>query len=356
MSVKRMNCVLSLTLLSMLSLNSLAWPIAAQDKADVLEKTLSLAEKQFNELDESLARYTDMSDDQCRKAAQQRDPKAMVVLAKRLLKALERGQKCPEAIELLTKASDLNYVPAIHRLGRCHYYGLGTAEDNSKAFACFQRAAEAGFILAQHDLGLCYNFGNGVDSDTEQAFKLFKQAAQAGELDAMYTVGVYLHEGIAASRDDAEAIRWWQKAAERGHLLAMNNLGIAWLEGQVVEVDKQKAVEYFRQGAEQGNAHCQYNLGTCYRDGTGVITDYAVAEELLQKSAEQNFKIATKELAKLRSARAEAARFLDAGRGRNPSRFNQPSRPTRFNGSDDASEAASRQMRDYQNQLGGSFP
>lgn len=326
-------------------------PAIAAGEEEKGAEAASRYEQQMKELAESEAPYREGSEDVCRDAAKKGEPVAMLVLAQRLLSERDSSEECPEAIEWLTRAADKNFTPAIQWLGICHYHAFGTPEDNSKAVACFRRAADAGFIQSFHLLGLCYHGGHGVEQDLQQACQMFRKAAEAGDPESAFLLGVYLSEGIAGTQDQKEAIRWWERAAAAGHLLAVNNLGVAYLDGKGVAVDKTKAIARFREGAAQGNSHCQYNLGRCYRDGIGVIQNYDTAEEWLDKAAAQKLQPAVEMLAELRSvraaARAEASSLLFGRPNSNPIFPGQPS---------DAQEAARRQMRDYQYQIGGGSP
>ena len=63
-------------------------------------------------------------------------------------------------------------------LGCCYVNGLGTEEDNEKAFYWFTKAANRGEVTAQNNLGVCYDNGFGTEENPAEAMAWYKKAAE----------------------------------------------------------------------------------------------------------------------------------------------------------------------------------
>lgn len=72
------------------------------------------------------------------------------------------------------------YPPAENEVGECYYYGIGVAQDFSKAMFWFEKAAQQSFAVAQYNLASCYYYGNGTYKNLTTAVYWYKKAAEQG--------------------------------------------------------------------------------------------------------------------------------------------------------------------------------
>ena len=67
----------------------------------------------------------------------------------------EVKQDAAKAMAYYQAGAEHGCADAMYRLGRCYYFGEGTAEDNEKAFSCFIQAKDMGCELMWMQLGEC---------------------------------------------------------------------------------------------------------------------------------------------------------------------------------------------------------
>ena len=114
--------------------------------------------------------------------------------------------------ELLQRAAQANFAPAILDLGRLHLDRESDAYDEKRALSYIKKAAKEGLPEAYHCLGECYESGIAGQKNLKTAIKHFKTAAQGGYVPAMERLGVLYHyEG-----KDNNAFAWLAIAAKSG--------------------------------------------------------------------------------------------------------------------------------------------
>jgi tetratricopeptide (TPR) repeat protein len=82
--------------------------------------------------------------------------------------------------ELLEKASNSGYAPALNNLGVLYDQGHGVAPEYAEARRQFEKAATAGVSVAMRNLGSLYELGRGVPQDYATARSWYEKAADAG--------------------------------------------------------------------------------------------------------------------------------------------------------------------------------
>jgi TPR repeat protein len=124
-------------------------------------------------------------------------------------------------IQMLKKAADQGYIPALIELGLWYFSGRWVPSDVARAFDCWERAErlgsreaglrlatvrlrsevdsaaiardlatvargmEDGSVLAEVAMGYCFETGRGVPAKTAEAVRLYRVAARRGSLDAI---------------------------------------------------------------------------------------------------------------------------------------------------------------------------
>ena len=89
------------------------------------------------------------------------------------------------SLDLLTRAADLGYAPALYALGVCYEVGDLVESDPSFAAALLRSAAEKGYPKADFRHGLNVYYGsNGMPRDEKSGLALIRVAAKAGVQNA----------------------------------------------------------------------------------------------------------------------------------------------------------------------------
>jgi len=186
-----------------------------------------------------------------------------------------------EAAELLRKAAEADYVPAMFDLGSRYRNGQGVAKDDAKGAEWYRKAAEKGHASAAHQLGLMYHEGVGVKKDGGQAVAWFRKAADQGVPPAIFNLGLAYAEGNGVPKDRLQALEWFRKAADAGSTAAMSNLGYMYERGEGVERDYGQAAEWYRKAGDRGHMTAKNNLALLYDKGRGVPQDSNQAAQLM---------------------------------------------------------------------------
>ena len=73
-----------------------------------------------------------------------------------------------KAVELYTKSVELEFVPAMDRLGEMYMSGTGVERDHAKGRELFRRASDLGSAEGTFNLGMIYWGGYGVEKDPDR--------------------------------------------------------------------------------------------------------------------------------------------------------------------------------------------
>jgi len=68
--------------------------------------------------------------------------------------------------------------------------GQGKPKDPEMAFTLYSKAAAKGYDAAQFHLGNCFSRGVGTAEDQTKAFEWFKKAADQGHASSLYNVAL----------------------------------------------------------------------------------------------------------------------------------------------------------------------
>lgn len=125
------------------------------------------------------------------KAAETRDPEALVEKARLLIKGEDLEPDPKLALDILTdlEQNQTHAVPGMHfLLGYLHEEGLGTPQDMALAYQFYIKGAEQDDAKCMNNLGSMYERGTGVAKDLAEAQKWYERAAELGNEDALANV------------------------------------------------------------------------------------------------------------------------------------------------------------------------
>lgn len=199
-----------------------------------------------------------------------------------------------EAVACYRKAGDLDYVPALLRLGDLFLEvpKKRLEKNREEARKCYLRAAELGDAEAMACLGemLCGHsptyLRRGGDQKYEEAAAWFRKASDLGNPRGLFWLGnFHRHPSGGVTKDSAMAAKLYFQALPlaSGDILArvLTELAFMHKEGDGLKKDANEAMKYFRMAAETGDAQTQFNLGALnemeYRDPKEAVKWYASA-------------------------------------------------------------------------------
>ncbi len=125
------------------------------------------------------------------KAAETRDPEALVEKARLLIKGEDLEPNPKLALDILTdlEENQTHAVPGMHfLLGYLHEEGLGTPQDMALAYQFYIKGAEQDDAKCMNNLGSMYERGTGVAKNLAEAQKWYERAAELGNEDALANV------------------------------------------------------------------------------------------------------------------------------------------------------------------------
>lgn len=200
--------------------------------------------------------------------------------------AIEKNENLAEAFKKCRYLAEHDgYVPSFDVLGEMYEDGLGTDEDEEKAFHWYKKGAEAGDAEAMLDTGDCCYYGYGMDENEAEAVKWYKKGAENGNADAMNMLGKCFENGKGTEPDMQEAVCWYKKSAERGCVEAMKMLGDCYYSGNGLEKDAKKATYWYRKAADGGEIEAMGCLAIRYYNGEGIEKNDVKAVQWLEKAS-----------------------------------------------------------------------
>lgn len=169
-----------------------------------------------------------------------------------------------KAFYYFSKGAELKFPASMGSLAYAYLWGVGTAEDNDKAFFYGQQAAKQGDLNGMITTALCYDDGLGTPRDPYAAAHWYREILQVDDRPQfMYRLSVCLADpfeifNIRATSDMLEeSFHWASKAVEAGHIDA--HIIIAWFyeTGNVVGTDYETSHRFLTLAANAGNETAQ---------------------------------------------------------------------------------------------------
>ena len=204
------------------------------------------------------------------------DAAAMTLLAELILQGLGTRQDNRRAFEWYKLAADRGDRNALFALGLLHLEGRGTPRDADKARALMQQAAERGHGPAAFNLALPLLI-TGKDEDLAAAIKLLKSASEAEVGDAQHALAVLILEGRGVPKDEDAAADMMARAATNGSLAGEVEFALLQFSGRGIGRDERAAARGFARAAARGNAIAQNRLARILFQGRWLPQDKIVA-------------------------------------------------------------------------------
>ena len=156
------------------------------------------------------------------------------------------------AVDCYTKVANLNFAPAIYRLGNFEE----EAKNFEKAFEYYTKAADLGYPAAQNALGYYKMHGIGTTIDQDSAVDCYRKAAIAG-----YTPAYYNYAQIVDKNNVEISIKMYEELI---HLNPIPKfiLPLANLYEKLLG-DWKKAIAYYRLAYEKGSKEAKEGLLRC---------------------------------------------------------------------------------------------
>lgn len=188
--------------------------------------------------------------------------------------------------ELFSEAAELNDVQAKKYLVDCYLMGIGTKQDEDKAFKLAEELYNSKNSGIASKLGRFYEFGIGVMPDMAKAIKLYTEAAAEGDSVAKVKIAEQYLSGFYLPTDLQKALEILHSEMKNNNPDAIKLLGDCFMKGVGIDKDEKQAFNFYLRAATLGNIEAQYELAKCFRNGRGTpIDEGAVFFWLKQASA-----------------------------------------------------------------------
>ncbi|ORY03537.1 HCP-like protein [Basidiobolus meristosporus CBS 931.73] len=131
------------------------------------------------------------------------------------------------AHDLIEKAAELGYTPALYKLGYSYEFGeLGYKIDPAKSIFYYKQGAERGDPECQMGLSGWYLSGvpGVLEPNDDLAYSWCNQAASKGLPKAEFAMGYYYELGVGVPKDMSMANFWYVRAASHGSKEAQSRL------------------------------------------------------------------------------------------------------------------------------------
>jgi TPR repeat protein len=196
------------------------------------------------------------------------DAAAMTLLAELILQGLGTRQDNRRAFEWYKLAADRGDRNALFALGMLHLEGRGTPRDAEKAQALLRQAADKGHGPAAFNLALPLLI-TGKDADLASAIRLLKLAAEAEVGDAQHALAVLMLEGRGLPKDEDGGADMMARAAANGSLAGEVEFALLQFAGRGIGRDERAAA--------RGNAIAQNRLARILFQGRWLPLDKVAA-------------------------------------------------------------------------------
>jgi len=194
--------------------------------------------------------YTNYSIEDLLAQAKERDIDAMHELGNRYLTGKGVRKNQPKAFRTYEEAAecpDSIWYGAIHEaVGDCHFYGIGTHEDEKAAFRSYQAGAASHYPKSVFSVGLCYLHGYGTRQDLIKAVDQFESAAKSHLPDAEYELGaILLTTGPLYNKQRGEELI--TRAALQGHAAAQESKARLLTDGLIGNTKDEATMDLYCQ-------------------------------------------------------------------------------------------------------------
>jgi TPR repeat protein len=208
------------------------------------------------------------------------------------------------------KAAEQSDPEAQLILGQALADGDGMQQDEAESFKWLLKSAENGNLTAMVLVSDYYESGATIEKNEKESLKWLKKAAIHGDFNSQYRLGH--HYSYGPEQNDYEAAKWYRMAAEntgpieksilwrRSHAKTM--LAEFYLAGTGVSESQSDAVKWYRSAAEDNDSAAQLKLGLLYLKGHGTVKNSVEAYKWLLLAAAGGDKDAQKSLPMIEAA------------------------------------------------------
>jgi uncharacterized protein len=257
------------------------WLMIAAEKANS-----AIPELNLSHLHEEGAAHSSPSIYWLKKAAQRKDPTALLLLGLLMDGGLLGVDRDKEGGQLLIEqAADAGSGAA--KLMFAMILLKAERPDTARAMKLMQRAAEQGVVFAQVALAERYQKGEDVEQDSSRAVIWFRRAAESGSVLGMLAMAEYFEK---VEKDPAKAFPLYLATAEKGHEMAISMVGRAYALGTGVKQDKKEALRWLKKRKDN---YLDFSIiASSFAGGTDVEKDSAKAMEWLETAADLGYPMA----------------------------------------------------------------
>ncbi|MCH7774056.1 MAG: sel1 repeat family protein [Bacteroidetes bacterium] len=129
-----------------------------------------------------------------------------------------------DAINLLQKSANDNYIPAMIELGLNYYTGRFTLEDKSEGLQYWEDAASMGSTEAKVRIITASLYSNTELENPESTFDELIKASENGSLLAQVGLAHCYQNGIGTAPSKGETVNYYRVASQRGSQYAYREL------------------------------------------------------------------------------------------------------------------------------------
>ena len=216
-------------------------------------------------------------------------------------KALFKGNRTEEAVQILEDLVDNDYVKAKTALGNIYLLQKSVPLNSQKGFSYLEDAAKSD-TNAIHLLVVIYG-GKKCKGETFQDDQELKKYADLAIKNNCCVGLAYFELGNIYARQENYPVAFynWQKATEYNQRSAHRNIGILYYNGWGCDVNYEKAKYHFDKALEEtpNDSKLLLYIGLMHKYGNGVSRNISLAKEYLKKSADKGNEYAQKEYAEL---------------------------------------------------------
>lgn len=200
---------------------------------------------------------------------EQKNPKAMVLLAKQYSEGIGVEKNESKAFELIKKAYDMGEAEAIFLVGIMKIGGVGIEENIPAGVSDLKKADALGWPSAGRVLYGAYYRGIPVDYKHDEAWHYLTRSADLSDHEALsLAIRTCLYGSKVHVKDIACATKYAEKSIREKFSIGPADMGKAYYYGENgYKKDYLEAEKWFVKAHNLGNEDASIYLSEMYRDG-----------------------------------------------------------------------------------------
>jgi len=129
-----------------------------------------------------------------------------------------------DAIDLIQKAANLNYLPAMVELGTDFYTGKIVNKDKQRGIEIWRVAKNYGSLEAEIRLAAAQVFGGNKNDELSDEVKMLFEYEKYGSVLSQVALAYCYENGISILENKPDAVKYYRMAAQRGNRYAYSEL------------------------------------------------------------------------------------------------------------------------------------